>query len=79
MRRRSELSHMDITEKRPAFVPRRVIYGMVLFSVHVYLSYAWYRDQPPSILVPLLVTFLYPLLLLVATRQMAKTSMPADR
>lgn len=78
--RKAELNSWDIiTSMRPAFVPRRVFYGSMVFITHVFLTVFTYRDTPPSVIAPILVTILYPAALAIFTRVMTARTRPAAR
>jgi len=77
--RRAELGHWDIIAMRPAFVPRRVIYGFVIFLLIIGTGIMLYRDEPPSLLLPVLVTCLYPIAIMVASRIMMERIQPAEK
>jgi hypothetical protein len=73
---RAELGHWDIVDMRPPFILQRILFGVALFCVYSYFVLFQYKDTPPSIIVPLLVTFLFPAILLLAIRIMH--SRPAE-
>ena len=73
---RAELGHWDIVDMRPPFILRRILFGVALFCAYSYFVFFQYTDSSPSIIVPLLVTFLFPVILLLAIRVMH--SRPAE-
>eukprot|EP00291_Cryptomonas_curvata_P027549 CAMPEP_0172212726 /NCGR_PEP_ID=MMETSP1050-20130122/37193_1 /TAXON_ID=233186 /ORGANISM="Cryptomonas curvata, Strain CCAP979/52" /LENGTH=225 /DNA_ID=CAMNT_0012893471 /DNA_START=188 /DNA_END=862 /DNA_ORIENTATION=+ len=65
---RAELGHWDIVDMRPPFILQRILFGVSIFCIYSYFVLFHHRDSPPSILLPLLVTLLYPPILLLAVR-----------
>lgn len=73
---RNEFSHWDFADLRPEFVGRRIVYGITLFSAYAYTVHSWYKDEPPSIITPIMATALYPLALYIVSSLAAHYSPP---